>query len=111
MPVHMYHCFGCVMASLLCVVTGAALIMASPQFDARATLAAVAEERGTMLYGVPNMFIAQLDHPDFAPFDLTSLRTVSLCELFGVELCTLFGVLFESGSTGGPHGRGPKARP
>jgi fatty-acyl-CoA synthase len=75
MPVPMYHCFGCVMASLLCVVTGAALIMPSPQFDPLATLAAVEEERGTMLYGVPTMFIAQLDHPEFKRFDLTSLRT------------------------------------
>ncbi len=74
-PVPLYHCFGCVMASLVTVTTGAALILPAAQFDARATLEAIHNERATALYGVPTMFIAQLEHPDFASFDLTSLRT------------------------------------
>jgi fatty-acyl-CoA synthase len=74
-PVPLYHCFGCVMASLSAVVSGAALVLPSPQFDARATLEAVHAERATSLYGVPTMFIAELEHADFARFDLTSLRT------------------------------------
>lgn len=75
MPVPLYHCFGCVMSSLLCFLTGAALIQPSAGFDALATLEAVEAERATALYGVPAMFISQLQHPDFARFDLTSLRT------------------------------------
>ncbi|MBI3680564.1 MAG: AMP-binding protein [Acidobacteria bacterium] len=75
MPVPLYHCFGCVMSSLVCFLTGAALILPAATFDPLATLQAVAEERATALYGVPTMFIAQLQHPDFGNFDLTSLRT------------------------------------
>jgi len=74
-PVPLYHCFGSVIGSMVSVVTGAALILPSAQFDALATLEAVHQERATALYGVPTMFIAELDHPDFARFDLTSLRT------------------------------------
>jgi fatty-acyl-CoA synthase len=74
-PVPLYHCFGCVMSSMLCFVTGATLILPAPQFDALATLEAVHEERATALYGVPTMFIAELQHPRFAEFDLSSLRT------------------------------------
>jgi fatty-acyl-CoA synthase len=74
-PVPLYHCFGCVMSSLLCVVYGIPLVMPAAQFDALATLQAVAAERCTTLYGVPTMFIAELEHPDFAQYDLTSLRT------------------------------------
>jgi fatty-acyl-CoA synthase len=74
-PVPLYHCFGCVMGSLAGAVTGAALIFPSPAFDARSTLEAVHEERATAIYGVPTMFIAQLDHPDFNQFDVSSLRT------------------------------------
>jgi fatty-acyl-CoA synthase len=74
-PVPLYHCFGCVMASLLCMVNGMTLVLPAPQFDALATLEAVAAERCTALYGVPTMFIAELSHPRFATFDLTSLRT------------------------------------
>jgi fatty-acyl-CoA synthase len=74
-PLPMYHCFGCVLASLTCVVTGAALILPSPQYDALATLQALQDERATVIYGVPTMFIAELNHPDFPSFDLTSLRT------------------------------------
>src|SRR5205085_1785005 len=74
-PVPFYHCFGCVLGTLVCAITGAALVVPAPSFDARATLAAVASERCTSLYGVPAMFVAELDHPDRATFDLSSLRT------------------------------------
>lgn len=74
-PVPLYHCFGCVMSSMLCFVAGATLILPAPQFDALATLEAIHEERATALYGVPTMFIAELQHPRFREFDLSSLRT------------------------------------
>jgi len=74
-PVPLYHCFGMVMGNLACAVHGATMVYPEAGFDALATLQAVAEERCTALYGVPTMFIAQLDHPEFARFDLTSLRT------------------------------------
>ncbi len=74
-PVPLYHCFGSVIGSMVSVVSGAALILPSAQFDALATLEAVDRERATALYGVPTMFIAELEHPEFARFDLTSLRT------------------------------------
>jgi fatty-acyl-CoA synthase len=74
-PVPLYHCFGSVIGCMVSLVSGAALILPSPQFDARATLAAVERERATALYGVPTMFIAELNHPEFGQFDLTSLRT------------------------------------
>ncbi|CAN5693190.1 AMP-binding protein [soil metagenome] len=74
-PVPLYHCFGMVMGNLGCLTHGAAMVYPSEAFDPLATLQAVAEERCTALYGVPTMFIAQLDHPQFATFDLRSLRT------------------------------------
>ncbi len=74
-PVPMYHCFGCVLSSLMSVVSGCLLVFPSWQYDAAATLQAIDEERGTTLYGVPTMFIAELEHPEFAGRDLTSLRT------------------------------------
>ena len=74
-PVPMYHCFGCVMASLLCLYYAIPIVLPAATFDARSTLAAVEAERCTALYGVPTMFIAELEHPDFSRFDLTSLRT------------------------------------
>lgn len=74
-PVPLYHCFGMVMGNLGALTHGATMVYPSEGFDAAATLAAVAEERCTALYGVPTMFIAQLDHPDFARHDLSSLRT------------------------------------
>ncbi|MCC6861542.1 MAG: AMP-binding protein [Bryobacterales bacterium] len=74
-PVPLYHCFGSVIASMVSVVSGAALILPSAQFDPEATLEAVQAERATALYGVPTMFIAELEHPRFREFDLTSLRT------------------------------------
>ncbi|TDV37437.1 fatty-acyl-CoA synthase [Paraburkholderia caballeronis] len=74
-PVPLYHCFGMVLAVLACVSVGATMVFPGEAFDPRATLAAVAEERCTALHGVPTMFIAELDHPDFASFDLSRLRT------------------------------------
>jgi fatty-acyl-CoA synthase len=74
-PVPLYHCFGMVMGNLGCVTHGAAMVYPSEGFDAKATLQTVAQENCTVLYGVPTMFIAQLDHADFASFDLSSLRT------------------------------------
>src|SRR3954471_4543500 len=74
-PVPLYHCFGMVIGNLGCLTHGSAMVYPSEGFDPLATLEAVAAERCTGLYGVPTMFIAQLDHPDFARFDLSSLRT------------------------------------
>ncbi|KWO44245.1 AMP-binding protein [Burkholderia sp. MSMB1459WGS] len=74
-PVPLYHCFGMVLAVLACVSKGAAMVFPGEAFDPVATLAAVAEERCTALHGVPTMFIAELDHPEFAKFDLSTLRT------------------------------------
>jgi fatty-acyl-CoA synthase len=74
-PVPLYHCFGCVLASLMCIVHRMTLVLAAPQFDALAVLEAVQAERCTVLYGVPTMFIAELEHPRFREFDLSSLRT------------------------------------
>lgn len=74
-PVPLYHCFGMVMGNLCCMTHGAAMIYASEGFEAAATLAAVQREKATALYGVPTMFIAELDLPDFGEYDLTSLRT------------------------------------
>ena len=74
-PVPFYHCFGCVMGNLGCITHGSAIVIASEHFDPLKTLQAVEKERCTALYGVPTMFIAQLDHPDFDGFDVSSLRT------------------------------------
>jgi fatty-acyl-CoA synthase len=74
-PVPFYHCFGMVMGNLGATTHGAAMVIPAPAFDPEATLKACAEERCTSLYGVPTMFIAQLDHPRFADYDLSSLRT------------------------------------
>lgn len=74
-PVPLYHCFGMVMGNLGCVTHGAAMIYASEGFEPATTLAAVQREKATGLYGVPTMFIAELDLPDFDKYDLTSLRT------------------------------------
>ncbi|HEX5396919.1 MAG TPA: AMP-binding protein, partial [Candidatus Limnocylindria bacterium] len=74
-PVPFYHCFGMVMGNLAAVVHGACMVIPAPAFEALATLEAVQEERCTSLYGVPTMFIAELDHPEFGRFDLSSLRT------------------------------------
>ena len=74
-PVPLYHSFGCVLGTLACVVSGATIILPAATFDALATLQAVHEERGSSIIGVPAMFIAELEHPAFTHFDLTSLRT------------------------------------
>jgi fatty-acyl-CoA synthase len=74
-PVPMYHCFGMVIGVLACVTHGSAIVFPGEGFDPLATLQTVAEYRCTSLYGVPTMFIAELDHPDFSKFDLSSLRT------------------------------------
>jgi fatty-acyl-CoA synthase len=74
-PVPFYHCFGMVMANLGCTTHGACMVIPGPAFDPAATLQAVQDERCTGLYGVPTMFIAELGLPDFASYDLTSLRT------------------------------------
>src|SRR5579872_5820860 len=74
-PVPLYHCFGMVMGNLGCVTHGAAMVYPAEWFDPGLTLATIAEERCTALYGVPTMFIAELEHPQFARHDLSSLRT------------------------------------
>jgi len=73
-PVPLYHCFGMVMSSLACTVTGGTMVYPSEGFDPPATLRAVHEERCTHLHGVPTMFIAELEAPGFADYDLSSLR-------------------------------------
>jgi fatty-acyl-CoA synthase len=74
-PVPFYHCFGMVLGNLAAVTHGAAIVIPAAGFDPAATLQAVAAERCTSLYGVPTMFIAELALPDFASYDLSSLRT------------------------------------
>ena len=75
MPVPFYHCFGMVLSSMVCVTVGAALVIPGPVFDVETTLQTVQDERCTALHGVPTMFIAELEHPDFAKYDMSSLRT------------------------------------
>ena len=74
-PVPLYHCFGMVMGNLASVTLGTTMVYPGEGFDPLATLATVAQEKCTTLYGVPTMFIAELDHPEFKRFDLSSLRT------------------------------------
>ena len=74
-PVPLYHCFGMVLGNLAALTHGACMVFPGEGFDPLTTLETVAEERCTALHGVPTMFIAQLDHPDFRRFDLSSLRT------------------------------------
>jgi fatty-acyl-CoA synthase len=74
-PVPFYHCFGMVLGNLACTTHGACIVIPAPAFDPAATLAAVQAERCTSLYGVPTMFIAELALPDFASYDLSTLRT------------------------------------
>lgn len=74
-PVPLYHCFGMVMGNLGCVSHGATMIYPDAGFDPKTVLETAAEEKATALYGVPTMFIAELEHPDFASYDLSSLRT------------------------------------
>jgi fatty-acyl-CoA synthase len=74
-PVPLYHCFGMVLGNLACLTHGSAIVYPNDGFDPLTVLQAVQEERCTGLHGVPTMFIAELDHPRFAEFDLSSLRT------------------------------------
>lgn len=74
-PVPLYHCFGMVMGNLASVTLGTTMVYPGEGFDPLATLRAVEQEKCTALYGVPTMFIAELDHPEFATFNLKSLRT------------------------------------
>jgi fatty-acyl-CoA synthase len=74
-PVPFYHCFGMVLGNLACTTHGAAIVIPAPGFEPAATLRAAQDERCTSLYGVPTMFIAELALPDFADYDLTTLRT------------------------------------
>jgi fatty-acyl-CoA synthase len=74
-PVPFYHCFGMVLANLLCLSVGACIVVPAPHFDPLATLEAIEAESCTALHGVPTMFIAQLEHPEFSRFDLSSLRS------------------------------------
>ncbi|MDE0052135.1 MAG: AMP-binding protein [Rhodospirillales bacterium] len=74
-PVPLYHCFGMVMGNLMSAAFGATMVYPSEAFDPLEVLRTVEAERCSVLYGVPTMFIAELDHPEFAGFDLSSLRT------------------------------------
>ena len=74
-PVPFYHCFGMVLGNLNCITHGAAMVIPNDGFDPTLTLATVSAETCTALYGVPTMFIAELELPDFSDYDLTSLRT------------------------------------
>ena len=74
-PVPFYHCFGMVLGNLACTTHGACMVVPCPAFDPAAVLETVAAERCTSLYGVPTMFVAELNHPDFDDHDLRSLRT------------------------------------
>lgn len=74
-PVPLYHCFGMVIGNLGCITHGAAAVFPGEAFDPLTTLQVVSDEQCTALHGVPTMFIAELDHPRFGDFDLTSLRT------------------------------------
>ena len=74
-PVPLYHCFGMVMGVLGCVTHGATMVFPADAFEPGSVLEAVSAEKCTALYGVPTMFIAELDHPKFREFDLSSLRT------------------------------------
>jgi fatty-acyl-CoA synthase len=90
-PVPFYHCFGMVMGNLGCTTHGATMVIPAPGFDPGTTLKAVQDERCTGLYGVPTMFIAMQNHPDFASFDLDSLRTGvmagSICPVEVMKRC------------------------
>ena len=74
-PVPLYHCFGTVAGTLVSVLTGAAMVLPAPTFDPLATMQSIQDYRVTTIYGVPTMFIGELDHPEFKTFDFSSLRT------------------------------------
>jgi len=74
-PVPFYHCFGMVLGNLACTTHGACMVVPAESFDPLATMRTAQDERCTSLYGVPTMFIAELEHPEFGGFDFSSLRT------------------------------------
>ena len=74
-PVPLYHCFGMVLGNLACITHGATMVYPDEAFDPLTVLKSVQEERCTAVYGVPTMFIAELEHPDFKQYDMSSLRT------------------------------------
>ncbi len=74
-PVPFYHCFGMVLGNLACVTHAATMVLPAPHFSPLASLEAVQKEKCTALHGVPTMFVAELNHPNFASFDLSTLRT------------------------------------
>jgi len=74
-PVPLYHCFGMVLGNLACMTHGATMVFPDESFNARSVLETISAERCTALHGVPTMFIAELEHPDFVRFNLSSLRT------------------------------------
>ena len=74
-PVPFYHCFGMVLSNLVCLARGAAIVIPAPHFEAGATLRAIQDERCTAVHGVPTMFTAELERPDFEQYDFSSLRT------------------------------------
>ncbi len=74
-PVPFYHCFGMVLSNLACMTHGATMVLPAEYFDPVSTMVAVEKERCTALHGVPTMFVAELEHPDFKKFDFSSLRT------------------------------------
>ncbi len=74
-PVPMFHCFGSVIGTMTAAVSGAACIFPAATFDASATLEGIDAEQATVIYGVPAMFVAELQHPEFGRFQLKSLRT------------------------------------
>jgi fatty-acyl-CoA synthase len=75
LPVPFYHCFGCVLGNLAALTHASAIVIPAESFDAESCLRAVQDERCTSLYGVPTMFIAELEHPAFSRYELSSLRT------------------------------------
>ena len=74
-PVPLYHCFGMVLGNLACITHGAAMIYPDEAFDPLTVLKSVQAERCTAIYGVPTMFIAEVEHPEFDQYDMSSLRT------------------------------------
>lgn len=90
-PVPFYHCFGMVMANLGCVTHGATMVIPAPGFDPAITLKTVQDERCTAVYGVPTMFIAMQNAPDFGSYDLSTLRTGimagSICPVEVMKRC------------------------
>lgn len=73
-PVPLYHCFGCVIGTMVAINVGAAMILPNDRFHALPTMQALERERCTLVYGVPTMFIAQINHAEFPSFDFSSLR-------------------------------------